>query len=341
MKKTESNMATISHPSETVSDQAEAQIIIIFSVWQFIIIVLTLGIGIVAVGRIVRVGCKNCSTIIIYLLCGLLHELYAIYILQTAKHISDTITIKSQRCADFYSVCLVAIVVSMLAVFRSTLKVTFPIQKANVFRNIALIYMTVVLPLLIKFKSLGLTKDNGQVPALQLETELLYVTVCERDPYDDGFVTLLEYSTLYIPFVCLYWKLYRAQKSKSIDQEMKFSELQCLPPCREGDIPYLCRTCIRVNPVLAVTLVYYLFSLLVARPFYIACSIVFGTMYKDLLPNITITALCTFVSIYCTFDIHLFPKKSTLVIRDGVAEVLVEPDNVYKMDTKTQKLTDV
>ncbi|XP_033756947.1 uncharacterized protein LOC117339468 isoform X2 [Pecten maximus] len=332
-------MAPESNTPDTDSYPVEARVIVAFSVWQFVIVVLTLGVGIVAIGRLVRVGCKNCTTIIVYLLCGLLHELYAIYILQTAKQRTDDVTVRNEGCADFYFVCLVAIVISLLVVSLSTVRKTFAPKKAKLIRNIALVYTAIVVPLAIKFKSLGSSDSKEHLPTLQLKSEFLYVTVCERDPYSDGLSTLLEYGAIYFPFSGLYLILYYSQRARSSDKEMKFSELQCLPACQEGDLPYLCRTCTRVNPVLAVTLIYYIFAILMARPFYIGCSMVLGTTYKDLLPNITITALYVFVSLYCTFDIYLFPKKSTPVKSDSVTEILIETDGTHSsykpLSTKT------
>ncbi|XP_021361210.1 uncharacterized protein LOC110455411 [Mizuhopecten yessoensis] len=328
------NMPIDLHTPESDTAGVQGDVIVIFSIWQFLIIALTLGVGVVAIGRIARVGCKNSPTIIVFLLCGFIHELYAIYILQTAKHIADTVTIQTEGCADFYSVCLVAMVVSLLAVGLSTIKETFHVQQSNTIRKIILIYTGIVLPSVIIIKSVGFSKRRDQLPSLQLKSELLYVTVCERDPYSDGLVTLLEYGTIYIPFVCLLFFMYRSQKAKMLDQEMKLSQLQCLSPCREGDVRYLCRTCTRINPVFAVTLVYYIFSIMVARPFYIGCSMVLGTQYKDLLPNITITALYVFVSLYCAFDIQLFPKRSPPASSDSVTDILIKPNNTQTRDRK-------
>ncbi|XP_069139402.1 uncharacterized protein [Argopecten irradians] len=317
-------MSTEIHNSDAGPSPLAGSVVVAFSVWQFVIIVFTLGVGIVGIGRVIRVGCKNSITIVIFLLCGILHELYAIYILQTAKHSSPT-DLTNEGCADFYFACLVAIVISLLVIVMSVLRKTFNTQRSKLVRYIALVYCAAVVSLAIKLKSSGSTDSTEHLPTLQLKSEFLYVTVCERDPYSDGLFTFLEYGTIYIPFVCLYLILYYSQKAKTAEQAMKFSELQCLPACQDGSEPFLCRMCSRMNPVLAVTLLYYMFALLLARPFYIVCSMVMETTYKDLLPNITITALYVFVAIYCSFDIHLFSKKSSPASSDDLTEALIEP----------------
>lgn len=185
----------------------------VYSLWQMLIVVLTLGVGVAAIGRMVKVGCNNSPGIIAILLCGFIHEVYAIYILKTVQIDEKAL---NDSCGEFHQVCLIATVLTLLTMSLSAIRTTFSHATWKTSRRVALVYVVVVLPLVIGMKTVGYSGgDEKHLPTMKVKSELIYVTICERDPRKDIIPSAFEFFALHIPFMCLCVSVYRTQKASN------------------------------------------------------------------------------------------------------------------------------
>lgn len=192
---------------ENQSDKMSSDVVTVFTVFQWCIILVSIGLGVAAMGRMIKIGCKNRFTIIAILFFGFVHELYAVYSLETARNKHQIV------CVDFYPICLTAVVLILWTSSLSAMRVTFSHTTWTRALYISLIYVGVAIPVVIRLRPDNSSGNEDSIGTLKIKTALLYVTVCDRDPRRDMLALTTEYLALYLPFLCLYMAIYKTQKS--------------------------------------------------------------------------------------------------------------------------------